>query len=355
MMKIIGEDLRQDLEEQRRLHLSNYELRSIDVGDIIVGERLRSTSSEGTSVLATSMQEMGLRTPISVRMAQIEAAGGPLREIPVLVAGATRLAAAKKLGWKRIDCFVLRPDDLDTQLWEIDENLARTELTPAEIAEHMVRRKELWEQKLLAENGTGCPIFQDAGRGHKGFAQDTAEKTGRHKRNINKAVARGKKIAPDVLRKVKGSEFDTGVVLDKLAKLSPEDQRKAINGAADSLVALETNGEARSTKREANDKLAELLAMHIPRERWNVLTDSLYTAGYKRLAGAFARLAEIPVSDETHTTALTTRSTAAISVRRVSESRRPKPCVASSTPPRLVASCAEIALSPCGRGRGRAP
>jgi hypothetical protein len=314
-MKIIGEDLRKELEEQRRLHFSNYELRSVDVDDIIVGERLRSTSSEGTSVLATSMQEMGLRTPISVRMAQIEAAGGPMREIPVLVAGATRLAAAKKLGWRRIDCFVLPLDDLDSQLWEIDENLVRAELTPAEIAEHMVRRKELWEQKLMAENGRGCPIFQDAGRGHKGFAQDTAEKTGRHKRNINKAVARGKKIAPDVLKKVKGGGFDTGVVLDKLAKMSPEDQRKAIEGTADSLVALETNGEARSTRSEANDKLAELLAMHIPRERWNVLTDSLYTAGYKRLAGAFVRLAEISsVGDDARTTALTTRSTATISV-----------------------------------------
>jgi 7-cyano-7-deazaguanine synthase in queuosine biosynthesis len=78
------------------------------------------------------------------------------------------------------------------------------ELTPAQVAEHNRERKRLWEAKQIG--GATCPTndLRKDGR-HKGpqhqkaFAADTAEKTGQDKRNINKAVARGEKIAPDVL------------------------------------------------------------------------------------------------------------------------------------------------------------
>ena len=41
--------------------------------------------------------------------------------------------------------------DLDRQLWEIDENLMRAELSPAELGENLTRRKELW--KARSETG----------------------------------------------------------------------------------------------------------------------------------------------------------------------------------------------------------
>jgi len=39
-------------------------------------------------------------------------------------------------------------DDIDRQLWEIDENLMRAELGPAEMAQHTAKRAELVRQKV---------------------------------------------------------------------------------------------------------------------------------------------------------------------------------------------------------------
>jgi hypothetical protein len=269
-----------------------YEIRSIDVDRIRVGNRLRSPRQDRVSALAASMREIGLRTPISIRITQDkEGADEAVHSVPVLVAGATRLAAAKKLGWARIDCFVLQPADLEVQLWEIDENLSRAELTPAETAEHMARRKELWEQKLVAENGRNTPIFQSAGRGYKGFAQETADRTGQDKREINKAVARGQKIVPDVLRDVKGTKMDTGVTLDMLAKLTPDEQRRAIKVGMGRTACAETKEQqARAPTHEAIGEIANILAAHIPSEHWGTLKNGLFMAGYKRLAYAFTQL-----------------------------------------------------------------
>jgi ParB family chromosome partitioning protein len=64
-----------------------------------------------------------------------------------LVAGLHRLEAARKLNWKEIRCSVF--DDMDAdraELVEIDENLIRANLTPAEEAAHMGRRKQLYER-----------------------------------------------------------------------------------------------------------------------------------------------------------------------------------------------------------------
>ena len=61
-------------------------------------------------------------------------------------------------------------DDIDRQLWEIGENLLGAGFGPAELAQNLKRRKELWEQRE-AETGTSCPTLP-TGRCNKGFAQD---------------------------------------------------------------------------------------------------------------------------------------------------------------------------------------
>ncbi len=50
--------------------------------------------------------------------------------------------------WEWIDCiFADGMTDIDRQLWEIDENLMRAELSPTEMAEHLAKRKELWDER----------------------------------------------------------------------------------------------------------------------------------------------------------------------------------------------------------------
>lgn len=50
------------------------------------------------------------------------------------------------------------------QLWEIDENLARSELTPSQIAEHMAKRKAIWIGKKTAESGGTSPTLTGSSR-----------------------------------------------------------------------------------------------------------------------------------------------------------------------------------------------
>ena len=68
---------------------------------------------------------------------------------------------------------------------------ARKELTATEYAEHMQRRKEVWEAlQSEAESGATCATFENGGRGHEGFAESTAQSTGQSKSQTNRATKR---------------------------------------------------------------------------------------------------------------------------------------------------------------------
>src|SRR5262249_49378835 len=110
------------------------ELLPLPVNAIKVVAPRRIPTAEAVERLIASMREIGLQTPITVRPRLGD--GGHYD----LVAGAHRLAAAKALGWKKIDCFVVDFDDANVELWEIDENLMRSELDAAEHARLTKRR-----------------------------------------------------------------------------------------------------------------------------------------------------------------------------------------------------------------------
>jgi len=148
------------------------------------------------------MSAIGLMQPISVWI------DGTSDDVSVtLVAGLHRLEAAKRLGWADIEAIEVVLDATDRELWEIDENLCRSELTEAEEAQHLARRKELWEARE-AESGTACPTLSKTGRGNKQFASETAAVTGQDKRTINRKISRATSIEPTVLESVKGTTLD---------------------------------------------------------------------------------------------------------------------------------------------------
>jgi ParB family transcriptional regulator, chromosome partitioning protein len=184
----------------------------IDVGGVKIPTRLRDVDPKKVSALAESMDLIGLQTPITVWD----------DDSPTLVTGAHRLAAAKSLGWEYIDVVFTDADEIDRQLWEIDENLMRSELSPTQEAEHLAKRKELWEMK---SSGVICPTGGGRPGENKGFAAETADVTGTDKRNINKAVARAEKVSEDIRDEIRGTDLDKGVVLDELARTPPEQQR----------------------------------------------------------------------------------------------------------------------------------
>ena len=221
---------------------------------LTITDRLRHLDAAKVENIAASMAELGLQQPISIWASEDGA-------VVELVAGAHRVEAAKKLGWEKIDCIFVDMDDLDRQLWQIDENLIRADLTDLERAQHTAKRAEVVRQKVefakLAE--TKSDRSKNADKGQTAFVADTAKKTGQSKRTVERDKARGEKIAEDVQKEIAGTAIaNSGVQLDALAAADPEDQREAVKAVnlgeakdvREVLPAAKGKGKSRRTKAE---------------------------------------------------------------------------------------------------------
>jgi hypothetical protein len=154
------------------------------IGRVLVGTRHRKLDPDKVKALADSMKAIGQQQPISVYYGE----AGQVH----LIAGSHRLEAAKLLGWEKVACILVTLSEIDRDLWEIDENLCRAELSAPETREHVHRRKELWERRQ-AEKNNGAPCATNRGRGRpKGFAAETAAAVGKSKSQINKLIAEPK-------------------------------------------------------------------------------------------------------------------------------------------------------------------
>ncbi|RVI86882.1 hypothetical protein CN188_04125 [Sinorhizobium meliloti] len=225
----------------------------IPLDRIDVGFRLRQADPEKVAALQASFAELGHRTPISVTRR-------PDGECFLLSAGLHRLEAARALGWADILAFIEEGDDLDAELWEIDENLCRAELTPADRALFTFRRKEIHLMRH-PETGHGGDRRSSGQVGHlkdeaaKSFASETAAATGQSERAIRRDAERGEKISERALRQIRGTRHDTGVTLDRLKGLTEEQQlayvealREADKRVAEEAKAIRDGKQALSRK-----------------------------------------------------------------------------------------------------------
>lgn len=183
-------------------------------------ERLRALQQDTVDALADSMKRHGQLHAITVRKRQGRGYW--------VVAGAHRVSAAEKLRWREIECVVL--DDCsadDAELVEIDENLIRAELSPAETAMHIGKRKEIYERQHPETKhgaaGRGREKSAQVEHSKNRFTKDTAAKTGKSEQTIRRDATRAKRV--DVLPDVVGTSLDKGSELDALAKLSGPEQR----------------------------------------------------------------------------------------------------------------------------------
>ena len=120
------------------------------------------------------MKAIGLKTPITVRKSEQGFS---------LTAGQHRLAAAKSLGWKTIDCLVTTENKVDRQLWRIAENLHRSGLTKLQRAEHIAK----WD-KLIQELENDAQVAHPGGRQpHDKGTSRAAKKMGISRDDVRRA------------------------------------------------------------------------------------------------------------------------------------------------------------------------
>jgi ParB-like chromosome segregation protein Spo0J len=194
----------------------------IEMALIYKGERSRPIVKENVEHLMQSMSDVGLINPICVKKVSRYHAG-IIRDCYEIVAGGHRYAAAVKLGWSMISATVVDADDILYELAEIDENLIRANLSPAETAMAIARRKEIYETihpetKHGAIGGGHTRVAENATLHVERFTKATAEAIGKAERTVQLMAERGKKIGKD-LHDVVGTSLDNVRDLDALAKM----------------------------------------------------------------------------------------------------------------------------------------
>lgn len=171
---------------------------ALDLDIIELGQRHRALSNDDVQRLAKSISDIGLKQPITIRIADnVVIEGKPCDGVPILVAGAHRLAAAKLLGWEKIDCIEIEGDEIAAELWEIAENLHRCDLTKDQRDQHIRRYAELIEARVQSQQNAPIESKRVDGRGHRpvGVPRQIAEETGLSVDTVRRAL--NPKSAPE--------------------------------------------------------------------------------------------------------------------------------------------------------------
>jgi ParB family chromosome partitioning protein len=179
---------------QTRPNIFNLEVRQVDISRIAIDHKRPGLDPDKLTYIAESMAEINLGTPITVRQKN---------DGYDLIAGHTRLEAAKELGWKQIDCFLFEGENTDARIWELTENLYRKELTVLERAESINEWIKLVDEKKKAVQVAHPGGKQANDRGFSTTARDlniTREKVRRSEKIASisedaKMQARGSRLA----------------------------------------------------------------------------------------------------------------------------------------------------------------
>jgi ParB family chromosome partitioning protein len=197
----------------------------------------RPLNPDRVDQLADSISNVGLQSPIVVRPAASANAG--TEDVYELVAGNHRYAALRKLKIREIPAFIADLDDLHAELTAIDENFCRETLTPAQETAAVVRRKQIYEalHPETKHGGSRTPsrqsgVLKSIRKSMKRFSAETALKTGRSERSIQRIAHRGENIDPADLSRIAGTSLDNGSELDALAELSASEQKRLVDLAA---------------------------------------------------------------------------------------------------------------------------
>lgn len=214
----------------------------IPISEIKVNPGRRNAAPADVRELADSIAEIGLLNPVTVSQSR------------TLIAGLHRLEAAKLLGWTEIECVVSGLEGLRAELAEIDENFVRSDLTPLEFGELLLRRKEIYEalHPESVQTNQGGPfrgnqhqeVSDKMTQTTKSFAQDTAEKLGVGRRTVERQVQIAKNLTSETKDILRGA--DTPITRKQalaLSRLAPGPQSEA--------AALLAAGEIRSVEEYA--------------------------------------------------------------------------------------------------------
>lgn len=206
------------------------EIKMLPLDKIMLPERLRDVQEDHAFMIGQSIARIGLLNPITVRAT-------PRGQRPyTLVAGAHRLHGSGLAGLKEIATIVVKADQTEAQMVEIEENVFRNDLSKLDRAVCVLRYRELWEEKHgwnkggrpaeeTSVNFTG--VSEESAQGQ--FFLRVAERMGLSRNAIEKAQQIGRNIVPELralLRKTDAA--DNQSLLLQIARMAPERQQQIV-------------------------------------------------------------------------------------------------------------------------------
>ena len=183
----------------------------VDLAAIRTGTRLRATlDAAKVDVIAASMEAIGLQTPILLRPWRAPEAtetnrwGDEDAGLFAVVAGAHRLAAAGQLGWTRIEAILVDGTPDEMLLIEIDENLARAELTALGRARFLAARKAIYarartsKKHVISHHDIDSTAQNRSPKfGLLSFSSDAMDRTGLSKSAVYRALEIGEGLCEE--------------------------------------------------------------------------------------------------------------------------------------------------------------
>lgn len=259
--------------------MSEHQIINIPVNKIIVPANRRPINSDVVGLLADSMTSQGLRTPITIRYVNGE---------PHLVAGAHRLEGAKKNAWESIPAVVMHGDDIDARLWEIAENLMRSDLSLMESSDQTaewVRLTNVRAEKAKAQ-------VEPSGKAHTGGRPNqginaAVEKLGIERNQAQRAVKIAS-LSPEAKQAARDVGLDNNQrALLTAAKEAPERQAAVIKEIAGARTTKPTPPAVAPKEPDvkiAARYVADWIAEHASVEDWNRLQEHI--ANFSRMLSA---------------------------------------------------------------------
>lgn len=264
-----------------------------EIASIVVGERLRALDMAAVETLAESIDAIGLRTPITLRRD-----GDSL----MLVAGAHRLEAARRLGWEYVDADIVENwTALEARRWEIAENLHRADLTALQRDEQIAEWVRVTDEIQSAQL---APIEskREDGRGHRAESgiNRAAREIGVERTSAQRAIkvagltAEAKKAARE-----EGLDNNRSALL-AASRAAPDEQAGVLRNWRSESRVVPLAGRSKidaDVKERAAREVAEIMAEYIPGDAWDGLKANLFAAGASAIAVALTNLTGQAVMD----------------------------------------------------------
>lgn len=238
--------------------MKSLQIRMQNVEYIHVLPGRRAVKEETVLALMESIQRIGLQTPLAVRLIEeINIPGeGAVCDVPLLVAGAHRLEACKRLGIELVP-VVDFPDEREARLWEISENLHRADLSDVERSENVNE----WRM-LTLEKGRQVATPLGGHQPHDQGYEKTAAVLGISERAVRRA-----EIIASLPAAAKAAAAELGL----------DDNQSALLAAAKAPDPVAHLHKAKATKDEAAAKPRS--ERSISYERWNDLVAKAWNKG----------------------------------------------------------------------------